>query len=96
MGTELSEAGADFTAHVVGFGLTDEQGAQVACLAENTGGKYVPAKDATELVAALTETVSVDTARKVTITIIIFKTLKVLVSTTSCSLSLDVGHFNHR
>ena len=57
VGTELNEGGADFTAHVVGFGLTDEQGAQVACLAENTGGKYVPAKDATQLVAALTETV---------------------------------------
>ncbi len=57
VGTELGEIGADFTAHVVGFGLSDEQGAQVACLAENTGGKYVQAKDATELVAALTETV---------------------------------------
>lgn len=57
LGTELKEAGANFTAHVVGFALSDDEGRQVACLAENTGGKYVRAKDATELVAALTETV---------------------------------------
>ncbi len=39
VGTELEQAGVDFTAHVVGFGLTAEEGRQVACLAENTGGK---------------------------------------------------------
>ena len=36
--TELEKAGVDFTAHVVGFGLSSEEGQQVACLAENTGG----------------------------------------------------------
>ena len=85
-GTELSEAGADFTAHVVGFGLTDEQGAQVACLAENTGGKYVPAKDAGELVAALTETmitlVSKKAAERVAIRPFLDANLKAVVTLT--------------
>ena len=57
LGSELESVGVDFTAHVVGFGLTDEEGKQVACLAENTGGKYLQAKDAAELSEALTETV---------------------------------------
>ena len=46
LGKELEAAGVDFTAHVVGFGLTAEEGKQVACLAENTGGKYIQADDA--------------------------------------------------
>ena len=54
----LEQKGVDFTAHVVGFGLTEEEGKQVACLAENTGGKYFQASDAGQLVAALTETVA--------------------------------------
>ncbi|MFC6445385.1 vWA domain-containing protein [Shinella zoogloeoides] len=54
----LEQKGVDFTAHVVGFGLTEEEGKQVACLAENTGGKYFQASDASQLVAALTETVA--------------------------------------
>lgn len=57
VGTRLSETGVDFTAHVVGFGLTDEEGRKVACLAENTGGMYLPASDADQLGAALTQTV---------------------------------------
>ena len=53
LGAELEASGVDFTAHVVGFGLTAEEGATVACLAENTGGKYIEAKDAGSLVEAL-------------------------------------------
>ena len=56
---ELERAGVDFTAHVVGFGLSDEEGRQVACLAENTGGKFIQASDAGTLAEALTETVVV-------------------------------------
>lgn len=56
--SELEKAGVDFTAHVVGFGLTEEEGRQVACLAENTGGKYFQAADAGQLVVALTATVA--------------------------------------
>lgn len=54
---QLEAAGVDFTAHVVGFGLSSEEGQQVACLAENTGGKYIAAGNAEALGAALTETV---------------------------------------
>lgn len=57
VGKELEESGVDFTAHVVGFGLNAEEGRQVACLAENTGGKYIQASDAAALEEALVETV---------------------------------------
>ncbi len=58
LASALEKKGVDFTTHVVGFGLTEEEGKQVACLAENTGGKYFQASDAAQLVAALTETVA--------------------------------------
>lgn len=57
VGAELAKKGIDFTAHVVGFDLTDAQGKQVACLAENTGGRYVSAANADELRDALLNTV---------------------------------------
>jgi Ca-activated chloride channel family protein len=57
VGKALEESGIDFTAHVVGFGLSAEEGKQVACLAENTGGSYFAANDASSLAAALTRTV---------------------------------------
>lgn len=56
--SELEKAGVDFTVHVVGFGLSEEEGKQVSCLAENTGGRYLQAKDADELSEALTQTVA--------------------------------------
>lgn len=59
LGTELEASGVDFTAHVVGFGLTEEEGQAVACLADNTGGKYIQASDAGSLVEALKTTVVV-------------------------------------
>jgi len=55
--SELEKLGVDFTAHVVGFGLSEEEGRQVSCLAENTGGLYLQAEDAAELTEALTKTV---------------------------------------
>ncbi len=64
LGRELEEHGVDFTAHVVGFGLSREEGRQVACLAENTGGRYIQAKDAGELGEALKETVAAAPAKK--------------------------------
>ena len=57
LGKELESTGVDFTAHVVGFGLTEAEGKQVSCLAENTGGKYFQASDAKSLGEALTTTV---------------------------------------
>lgn len=56
LGTELASSGVDFTAHVVGFGLSAEEGKQVACLAENTGGRYLQASDMAALRAALEQT----------------------------------------
>jgi Ca-activated chloride channel family protein len=58
LGNALESSGVDFTAHVVGFGLSAEEGRQVACLAENTGGRYLPAQDAESLGDALNETVT--------------------------------------
>lgn len=58
LANELEQSGIDFTAHVVGFGLSDEEGRQVACLAENTGGKFIQASDADTLADALIETVA--------------------------------------
>jgi Ca-activated chloride channel family protein len=57
LGKELEQSGVDFTAHVVGFGLTADEGREVACLAENTGGKYLQASDAAALKDALAATV---------------------------------------
>ncbi|MEZ5810763.1 MAG: VWA domain-containing protein [Rhizobiaceae bacterium] len=57
LGRELERGGVDFTAHVVGFGLSDEDGAKVACLAEETGGRYLKAEDAEALGDALATTV---------------------------------------
>jgi Ca-activated chloride channel family protein len=50
---ELKKQGIDFVTHVVGFGLSKEEGKQVACVAEATGGKYIEAKDAKSLADAL-------------------------------------------
>lgn len=53
LSAELAEQGVNFTAHVVGFDLTEEEHAGLACIAENTGGVFVPAQDADELRDAL-------------------------------------------
>ena len=58
LANELESLGVDFTAHVVGFGLSKKEGQQVACLAENTGGTYYPANNADELAKALAETIA--------------------------------------
>lgn len=55
---ELAATGVDFRTHVVGFGLSPEEGRQVACLAERTGGLYLPADDAEGLQTVLSETVA--------------------------------------
>lgn len=63
LGMALEAAGLDFTTHVIGFGLTAEEGAQVACLAENTGGRYFAAGDSTALTEALVTSVATKTER---------------------------------
>jgi Ca-activated chloride channel family protein len=58
LATELKQTGVDFTVDVVGLALTAKEGKQVACLADNTGGKYFQASDAKGLTDALTQTVA--------------------------------------
>ncbi|MDO6758027.1 VWA domain-containing protein [Phaeobacter inhibens] len=56
VGAELEQLGVDFTAHVIGFDIQEEADrAQLQCLAQNTGGTYVDARDAATLTTALTE-----------------------------------------
>lgn len=50
---ELEASGVDFTAHVIGFGLSAADGAEVACIAEETGGRFLQAGDAGTLSGAL-------------------------------------------
>ena len=58
LAAELERIGVDFTAHVIGFGLSREDGEQVACLARQTGGSFVLANDAQGLNDALGEVVA--------------------------------------
>ncbi|MDQ2065328.1 VWA domain-containing protein [Xinfangfangia sp. CPCC 101601] len=65
LANELEASGVDFTAHVVGFGLSQVEGEAVACLAHNTGGKFIEAKDAASLEAALQQTVALPAVAEV-------------------------------
>jgi Ca-activated chloride channel family protein len=58
LGKALEASGVDFTADVVGFGLTADEGRQIACLADSTGGKYIQASDEKALQDALVDTVA--------------------------------------
>lgn len=55
---ELKAAAVGFTAHIIGFGLNRREGAQVACIAAATGGRYLEARDAGSLAGALASTVA--------------------------------------
>ena len=62
VGAELEKDGIDFTAHVIGFDVSDpKHQAQLRCLAENTGGRYFNARNADELGAAIEGAVSAST-----------------------------------
>ena len=52
---ELEANGIDFTVHVIGFGTTPEENQQLQCLADNTGGKFLGAANASELKTAMAE-----------------------------------------
>lgn len=54
LGEELAASNSGFTAHLIGFDVEDADG-QLACLAEATGGRYMPASDASSLTGALQE-----------------------------------------
>lgn len=52
----LEQAGIDFTAHVIGFDVTEADAlAQMQCLADRTGGTFTTASNAEELSDALTQ-----------------------------------------
>lgn len=52
----LEERGVNFTAHVIGFDVASPKDrAQLQCLAENTGGRFLTASTAPELTRALEE-----------------------------------------
>src|SRR5690606_35372750 len=53
LSAQLAKQGVKFTPHVVGFDLEDEAHASLSCIAENTGGVFVPASNADELHDAL-------------------------------------------
>ncbi len=57
---ELENLGVDFTAHVIGFGLSADQGKQVSCMADITGGQYVPAANASALNEALQQVIAAE------------------------------------
>lgn len=52
-GAEIAARAFPITVHIVGFGLSAEEGRQVSCLAELTGGRYLGAASASDLAQAL-------------------------------------------
>ncbi|WP_158644588.1 VWA domain-containing protein [Paracoccus jeotgali] len=61
LAAELAQQGVGFTAHVVGFDLGED--VSLACIAENTGGVFVPASNAQELQDALAQVKTVIESR---------------------------------
>lgn len=57
LASALEAQGVDFTAHVIGFDVTDKEAKQLSCLAENTGGRFFLAGNSGELTEAFKETV---------------------------------------
>ncbi len=49
----LEENGLDFTVHVIGFDVTEEERSGLVCIAKETGGTFVAADNADELAEAL-------------------------------------------
>ena len=64
LGKKLEETGVDFTAHVIGFDMTEEQTAGLKCLASETGGQFMTAKDSDSLSEALEEAVEASACSK--------------------------------
>ncbi len=58
LGRELEQLGVGFTVHVIGFDVAKQEQAGLRCLAENTGGLFLAAENASELNAALSKAVS--------------------------------------
>ncbi|MEM7441694.1 MAG: VWA domain-containing protein [Pseudomonadota bacterium] len=54
LSAELEQAGINFTAHVIGFDIAQDEAGQLSCIAENTGGTFLLAENAQQLSDALT------------------------------------------
>lgn len=50
---EMERLGVDFTCHVIGFDLKEGESSDLECLAQKTGGMYLPATDAASLRVSL-------------------------------------------
>jgi Ca-activated chloride channel family protein len=61
---ELEATGVEFTAHVIGFDLSEEESRAVQCIAELTGGISVRAGSAAELKEALTSVAEITKPRQ--------------------------------
>ena len=59
LSAELEKLGIDFTVHVVGFDLGNEDTRTLSCLADNTGGMFLQAGNANELTDAIGQVVEV-------------------------------------
>ena len=58
VGRALEATGVDFTAHVIGFNVAEDDTAGMRCLAESTGGRFMLADDATELKSSFEDSVA--------------------------------------
>ncbi|MBY6153198.1 VWA domain-containing protein [Vannielia litorea] len=57
----LEQAGVDFTAHVVGFDVSEAEALrQMQCIADETGGQFIEASNAAELADAMVAVVDVE------------------------------------
>lgn len=55
---DMESKGLDFTAHVIGFDINNEEDIKkLKCVADNTGGKFLPATNAESLKTSLAEAV---------------------------------------
>jgi Ca-activated chloride channel homolog len=57
LGKKLRDTGVDFRTHIVGFGLEKGEGAGLKCLASETKGMFLEARDTATLTSALNATV---------------------------------------
>lgn len=62
MAAELAAQGVTIRAHVVGFGLTDEQASAMRCIADQTGGLLLTPQSGSELSDALARIEQLDVA----------------------------------
>ncbi|WP_210410486.1 VWA domain-containing protein [Oceanicola sp. D3] len=59
----LEQAGVDFTAHVVGFDVSEAEALrQMQCIADETGGQFIEASNAAELATAMVAVVDIEPA----------------------------------